>query len=215
MPTFNAPTKTVGNVMADVKRTFGDESGIVLEDNDIVTWINTAIQDIIEHNGVLKGRVTFSTIENQQEYPLQQYNIQDIDSVIINQHRIQPVSWAQAQELLYDGQSPTDPGDPTLWWVFEGQLTLWPTPQGVQDVTLYFSARATAVTNSPAALLPLPDKYFPRIVEAVLASAYEMNEDWNAAQAKRQQFDSSISRMGQEEKDFSANEYPFITSVDW
>ena len=215
MPTFNAPTKTVGNVMADVKRTFGDESGIVLEDNDIVTWINTAIQDIIEHNGVLKGRVTFSTIENQQEYPLQQYNIQDLDSVIINQHRIQPVSWAQAQELLYDGQSPTDPGDPTLWWVFEGQLTLWPTPQGVQDVTLYFSARATAVTNSPTDLLPLPDKYFPRIVEAVLASAYEMNEDWNAAQAKRQQFDSSISRMGQEEKDFSANEYPFITSVDW
>jgi len=215
MPTYSPPTKTVGDVMNDVKRTFGDESGIVLEEDDIVRWINTAAEEIVDRNYVLKARADLSTVSGQQEYPIQQLNIAEIDSVIIDNVAIQNVSFQQAQELLYDGRTPDEGGNPQIWWIFEGQLVFWPVPQGVNRITIFYSAKPRQVTNDPALPLALPDKYYPRIVEHVLRSAYEMDEDWQAAQAKQAQYDAGINRMGQEERDAASAAYPFTTSLEW
>lgn len=215
MPSYSPPTRTVGEVITEVTRTFGDTSGIVLTTDDIVRWINDASTEIVERNLVLKAQATIPTVPNQQDYPLQQFNIQEIDSVVYQGRLVENLSFAQAQEWLFDGSNTTAPGNSVFWWMFDGSLSMWPVPQGTEPITLYYAAKPMKVINDPKALLPLPDKYYPRVVEYVLSRAQEMDEDWQSAQQVRTRFDSSVTRMGQEEKDAASNEYSYITEIDW
>ena len=67
---YNIPTKTGLDVAAAVKRTFGDESGVQLVDNDIVNWINQAQVHIASSTRVLKTKATTSLISGQNTYSL-------------------------------------------------------------------------------------------------------------------------------------------------
>ena len=40
-------TKTVSDIATDVKRTFGDEAGVQVNDTDIARWINSAQIEIV------------------------------------------------------------------------------------------------------------------------------------------------------------------------
>jgi hypothetical protein len=61
MSAYSPPTRTVGEVIKDVTRKFGDEAGIELENADIVRWINDAMDTIVARNNVLKARAKINT----------------------------------------------------------------------------------------------------------------------------------------------------------
>lgn len=211
---YSVSTKTVQDVILAAKRQFGDESGVQIQDADVIRWINDAQTAINERNKVLKTTSSIVTVPGQGEYLLPNQRILQIESLTLDGHLIPNVPFSTAQERL----SAIDPGNarqaiPQLWYVWAGRIALWPTPAGMQTLKLFYTRQATAV-QYVTDLLGLPDKYYPTILAYALQQAYELDENFQAAQVKGTQFDQDVARMLDEERRGQQMTYPIINLVD-
>ena len=212
---FSTITRTVGEVMLSVKRKFGDESGVQLEDSDIVAWINDAQEAIVTKNKILKARSRITAMEGQASYTFPNENIHQIESVLYNGRRITNMSTAQAEEVI----SETDPegveqGEPQFWYEWAGELTFWPIPNIGGSITLRYTAKPAKVDGGSTTLLSVPDSYYQDVVNFVLKQAYEMDENESMMQAKGQEFEASLAARGEEERTAQSMTYDTITIVD-
>lgn len=211
---YLAGTKTAMDVINALKRQFGDESGVQVQDSDTIRWINDAQAVINERNKVLKTAASTTTVPGQKEYTFPGDNIVQIESLTLDGQLIPNVPFSQAQERL----SALDPnldfeGSTRFWYVWGGKLTLWPVPQGMQTLKLFYT-RAVATIQFATDKLDLPDKYYPQILAYCLQQAYELDENFQAAQVKGTQFDQDVARMMDEERRGQQMTFPTINLVE-
>lgn len=215
---FKAPTKKASDVANYVKRQFGDESGVQVTDADILRWINSAQEEIVSNNQVLKATATKTTTADTYSYQLGiDVNIQYINSLHIDGVKILYMNFNEAEELILK-QDPTRVvrARPEFWYEWAGVVYLYPTPDAGYTLTIYYHPTPTPVTQLTDSL-SLPDNYFNRIIEYVMAQAFELDENFGAAQTKSNQFDSKLVSMSLDENRTSVDTYPLITirPEDW
>jgi hypothetical protein len=210
---YSPSTRNVNDVMIAVKRAFGDESGVQLQDSDIIMWINSAQAEINKRNKVMKAKSTQASTIGQSDYTFPAANILQIESLHYNGMLLPNMSLAQAEEDFLASNTPIT-GEPVLWYEFGGTFTLYPTPPTTQQIALYYTMVPDKVTIATD-LLKLPDKYYEQIVAYVLQQAYEMDEDWNASQAKATQFNDALMQMGEEERTAQNMVYDRVTVVEY
>lgn len=210
---YQVPTRTVLDVKKSITRTFGDESGVQIEDNDILMWINDATEEITNRNKILKGTATINSVVGQSTYTFPAIQIHEVESIHYDGGILPNMTFQQAEEsLIGDGTILTQQGEPELWYEWGGSFTLWPVPATVKVITLYYTLRPVRVTTT-GDTLKIPDKYYQNILNYALQKAYELNEDWQASQVKGQQFDASVADMGEEERTAQNMTYPIITLI--
>lgn len=198
--TFDPITRTVLDVIQAVKRQFGDESGVQIEEGDIIRWVNDAQDVIVARNKVIKARATLRTIGGEADYRFPTEDVHQVESLHVNGAYIPHVDFSTAERrILVEDPSRVSTGDPALWSDWGGRFILWPTPDKDSRIDLYFTKRPRKITSSEE-LLGVPDKYYQDVVRFVLQNAYEMDEDYKASQMKREQFDESLLSMGEEER---------------
>jgi len=211
---FAPITRTVTEVMKAVKRKFGDESGVQLEDADIMAWINDAQDVIVTKNKILKAKSVISTAAGVRNYLLPTEGIQQIESLLYNGQQLPNMSVAQAEESI----SQTDlnfeeTGNPLFWFEWAGEITLWPTPVENGSLTLRYSMKPAPVT-SPSSLLSVPDTYYQDVVTFVLKQAYEMDENESMMATKGAEFEASLANRIDEERTAQTMTYGVITIID-
>lgn len=216
MSVFGTPTKTVQDVLRQVQRKFGDESGVQLEDPDVLMWVNDAARAIVTENRILKVTATTPLVSGQRDYTFSSLTkpIFAIDSLLIDGQRIGYLSVAQAEESI----SQVDPanaeqGFPQFWYEYGGTVTFWPTPNTAGTITLRYTARPTPVTLLTD-ILPVPDDYFEDVCNYVLKQAYEMDENAGMAQMKGEEFATSLTKRGEEARASQYMTYETITVYD-
>lgn len=196
-------TKTYGALAQDVKRRFGDESGVQLEDADILRWANDGQQQIVTENKVLRSKATSPLVAGTYDYDFPSIDIHAITSIHVNGSPIRNLPFEDAEQtIMASDPDRTQAGTPAFWFLWDDTFTLWPTPDANGTITLYFTRPATALTGNPSDLLDVSDKYYSALVNYVLQQAYEMDEDWQASQAKEAQFKTALAE--QREEDFLA-----------
>lgn len=207
-------SRTVQNVMTVVKRQFGDESGVQLEDSDVINWVNDAQDTIVNRNRVLKAKSTTAITAGQSTVTFPDLRIIQIESVHYNGRILPNMSFVEAEQKIStsDPQS-SESGTPLFWYEWAGTMTLWPTPNAEGSLDLYYSAFPTRVTGATDPL-SLPDKYFEDICRYVMQQVYEMDQDWQGSQAKQQQFDASVNDLGEEERTSQHATYDSIVVMD-
>lgn len=207
-------SRTVQNVMTVVKRQFGDESGVQLEDSDVINWVNDAQDTIVNRNRVLKAKSTTAITAGQSTVTFPDLRIIQIESVHYNGRILPNMSFVEAEQKIStsDPQS-SESGTPLFWYEWAGTMTLWPTPDADGSLDLYYSAFPTRVTGATDSL-SLPDKYFEDICRYVMQQVYEMDQDWQGSQAKQQQFDASVNDLGEEERTSQHATYDSIVVMD-
>lgn len=210
---YNNPTKTVANVANSVKRLFGDESGVQLVDNDIITWTNEAQQAIADSTKVLKAKATTSMVAGTNTYSLSSITpkILQIESLLVNGRRIGNMSVAQAEETI----SQSDPlaeeeGFPAFWYEWAGEITFWPKPNLNAEILIRYTANPDVV-SALTDLLSLPDEFFSDVVNFVLKRAYEMDENESMMNYKRQEFENSMMELTDEERQAQNMTYETLT----
>lgn len=206
---------TAQNVADRIKRTFGDESGVQVTTPDIIGWINSAQLEICSKTDVLKGVANAVSVAGQAEYPnldAQDAGINNIFSVKYKGIKLKFMSWQDFEAYVSENDPlRTTRATPEFWSRWGDQLSLFPTPESSGDaITVYFTA-LPAVISTLADSLSLPDNYFNRIVEHVLSSAYEMDENFGAHEAKLNQFDARLLTMGDEDEAPADDFYPVIS----
>lgn len=210
---YGPSTRTVNDVMRAVKRTFGDESGVQLEDADIFMWVNDAQEEIVKRNKIIKTTATATAIAGQADYTFPTEDILQIESLHVDGQKLQNMPFAQADEDFINKDNAAESGTPVLWWEWGGTFTLWPAPSSALTIKLFYTKKPARITASTD-LLSVPDKYYRQVVDYVLQQAYEMDEDWQASQVKAQQFDSGLLDMAEEERTAQQMTYPTITIID-
>lgn len=211
---YEVPTKTVQNVQDFVFRQFGDESGVQITGDDIVRWVNSAQGEINQRNRVLRTKATTTATPGQEGYAAPSDTLQ-IEGVLYNGKLIPNMDFITAQEFISreDPQNDIQLPFPRFWYVWSGSFVFWPTPQAAYPITMFYTRKPVQVAQSTD-LLDLPDKYFEVIVAYVMKQAYEMDEDWEAVQAKAGEIEQRIGLYNGEESEGSDLSYSTISLVE-
>jgi hypothetical protein len=213
-------TKSVADVILEVERIFGDESGVQITSSDIVRWINAAQLEVAMRNPeILPAVALVNSVAGQADYPLLANipNVLTIQSIHFNGVPVKHMQFQEAEEYLMKGTDvftsnpPTD--SPMFWYERAGVVTFYPAPSTTtsQTIKVYFNKRPETV--NPNSLLSLSDHYYNGIVAFVLEQAYLLDENPQLAGVVAAKFDSAVTRMA-ERTETQSDYYPFITAVD-
>lgn len=214
-------THVVSEVVTYVERQFGDEAQIQVDSADIIRWINAGQREIITNNSSVNEAVAIADITNGRgNYPLDADSafkgIQNITSVLVQGVPLKGMTFQEALTYLQK-ESPVRTGKPTIWYQKVGLLNLWPVP--TEDITqglqIYFTKAAADVT-AVGDKIGIPDNFYNALVQYVMQQVYEMDENFQAAAAKAQQFDKSVN-LQQNRSDVQDAYFPNIQGdpEDW
>lgn len=206
-------SKTALNVADHVKRQFGDPDGRQITNNDILGWINIAQQEIISQNPILKETLVDTTVAGQDLYTYPTDEVQYIESIHVNGVPLTPYTFQEAQQyiLSHTPTPSTNNSVPAVWYERNGSIYLYPTPSSAWSLRMFYVKRPEDLTNpNMSELLSIPDRYFQRIVDLVLAKAYQLDENWEAAQFKQSEYFSGMNLLANQENVAQTNTYPTI-----
>lgn len=210
---LNTTTKTVNDVLTDVKRTFGDESAVQVSDADIIRWINVAQREILITNRILRATGTTDITAGVSTYQMIALKIVSIQSIHYKGRKLQNRSFQEAEEYIQK-QDPllTVNSDPILWYEWGGTINLYPVPTDtvVGGLVVYYIKEPTLLTVA-ADLLSVPDSYYESVVRYVMARAYELDEDTEGIQLKMGAFTAGLNSLSDQETDANNDVYPRIT----
>jgi|TARA_R100000482_G_scaffold124710_2_gene78542 hypothetical protein len=207
-------TRTLGDLTQNVKRIFGDEAGVQLDNADITRWVNDAQMEIVTSNKALKARSSISTVAGQASYTFPDVKIQQIASLHYDNAPIPNVPFAQAeQQILTQDPQQEEMGVPSFWYEWDGTLSLWPKPDAAAPLTLYYTAYPEEMSGSSDEFLGVPDKFYNSVVDYVLAKCYEMDEAFDASQLAEQRFRTALEAQMEDERQAAHMVYPVIQEV--
>jgi hypothetical protein len=211
---YSAPTKTVGDVYSQVKRVFGDESGVQLTNEDIARWVNEAQVDIAKQNQVLQTTATINMIGGTATYSLSAVTprIDSVASILLDGRRVGDIPVSQAEESI----SLADPegletGAPQFWYSWGGDITFWPIPNKNYTMLIRYTAEPTVVTTTTTDLLSVPDECFTDVCNYVLMRAYEMDENAEMMAVKQAEYSTSVAERGESEREAATMTYGTAT----
>lgn len=209
-------TRTFGALALDIKRIFGDESGVQLDDSDIQRWANSAQMEIVTSNKAIKARSTSLSVVGQATYTFPDVQIQQVASLHYDNMRLENVPFAEAERYVmsYDPEQ-IETGTPRIWYEWDGEFTVWPKPDDVKTFTLYFTAYPDELTGDTAQALSVPDKFYNAVVDYILSKAYEMDEDMQASGMAEQRFRAALEGQMEDERQAQHMTYPVILEVDY
>lgn len=209
----------VTDVATRVRRTFGDDAGVQITDDDLIRWINDAQLQVTTDNEQLLETVATANIVNAQADYTMPTDIDTLRSLKYNNFRLRSLSFAEFDEYI-DGFKATvsqggyGNGTPEVFMVFGGTVTLFPTPnQNITNGLTIYYAKFPATVATLADSLGLPTRYHNSIVQYCLQQAYELDENPQMASFKAGQFSAQVQKLKNQEKDTTTEYYPTITTL--
>lgn len=212
----------LGDVKIRVRRQFGDESSVQIQDDDIARWANDALMHVVQNNeGLLEAVATIDIVTNVQDYPFptDMFVLSGLTyraSSDLSYIHLQGYSFQEFNSYV-DGWDGTlyGPARPFVYTVFANTLKLFPIPNldAPAGVKVFYNRKpATLVADND--ILDLPLIYHNSVVNFCLQQAYEMDENFQAATQKGAQVTSDLQinrdkANGQKNKET----YPVIVAM--
>lgn len=212
----------LGDIKTRVKRQFGDESGVQVTDADIVRWVNDAQRDIVMQNEeLLEKTATIDSVATQQSYdfPSDLFILRSIrykGSLDDGYRHLKYLNLQQFDELLdgWDSNSLLSADSIAVGWYtsYESKIYLYPTPNEsiVGAIKILYSRLPVDVAND-VDNLDLPIYYHNAVSNYCLQKAYELDEDFDAANFAAQQVQADVKLNKEKEKIDNAEFYPVIS----
>ena len=214
MPTTGEIYSLTGTRLStDVKDKFGDTGNVQITDAMILRWINNGVRSIVAQNPFLKMTAQTNLIAGQNVYSLGESfttaRVMQWDSITVQGRPLQFLPWAEFQKIIAGTPAAEAEGRPTIASDFGGTLTLWPVPNETiaNGLVLYFSAYPAEMADI-AATLPLPDRFYNALLDYVHAQALELDDNFEAAQAKYAQHEVHVQRQFNREDRIATAFYP-------
>lgn len=205
-----------------VKRQFGDESGVQVTDTDVMMWLNDAIREaVIQNNSINIKRKTVAALAGQvlcklpdPENLVGVRSIQyrgDSNSPYISLEYLPPTAFDQ---LFPDWNSGTSTGSPCFYTsASTSQFKVFPAP-AVND-GLGFSVEYNSFfceVEDLTVAMDISARYYQYLVEYCLMKAYEMDENWEAADRKASFIQSTLNVLSSDDGNQHQATYPVIST---
>lgn len=200
----------VSDVVTRVQRQFGDEASVQIDEADIIRWINDCAKDLAVQNDLGQAVAT-----QPSQIGTEIYAVPDgcfaIRSIYYNQRKLDFYT-RQEYDAYVNINDPEElaTGTPILYTRFVDDLLLYPKPDTVENIKIWYFKRPDPVTTSTDTL-PFAEEYHSRFVEYCLQQAYQTDEDWDAAERMRGQLEDNMAKLKQLEDSDEEEFYPSIT----
>jgi hypothetical protein len=209
----------VSDVITRVRRVFGDEAAVQVQDADIIRWINDGQIEIVKNNDSALQKIGFvDLVANQATYAL------PTDLLILRSLRYKYSTDLSFTNLRYKNMQEFDevvdgwdgtafgPAPPQVFTMYEGKAILFPTPDqsfvgGLK--VLYNQKPADVVGTSDAISLPLI--YHNTIRSYCLWQASLLDDDRDPAILYRSDFQDDMKNLQNNENTDAVATYPIIT----
>lgn len=211
---FTDATLHVSDVLSHIKRQFGDEAAVQITDSDIIRWVNAGQAEIFRRSEPIKSSMTADIVAGQATYSFPG-DILRVQALLFNGLPLRQLSSQEAEEYILDEDpNSTAAGSGIIWYEWGGTFTIYPTPDtdSANGLTIQY-IRKPAIVDAATDLLSIPDTYYNRLIEYVLQQAYEMDENFQAAELKGTQFTQNLESHTNPENTIG-NTYPTITVLD-
>lgn len=213
----------VSDIITRVRRTFGDEAAVQVQDADVIRWINDAQLEIVKHNDAALQKTSFiNLVANQSSYTL------PTDLFLIRTLRYRFSDMLSFSNLVYRNMQEFDEsidgwdgsaynnGNPIYYTMYEGKALLFPTPN--QSVTnglkVLYNQKPTDVVNTGDSL-SLPIIYHNTVVKYCMWQASLLDEDHEPAQMYGATFQQDMNKLQGREVNEATATYPSITVMDF
>lgn len=208
-------TRTVQEIITATNRQFGDEAEIQVSSADIIRWINQAQNEIaISNTTINEGMASANIVQDQDKYALLSdpafADVARVHTVLYEGRPVKNISFQEA--LVFIGSSTSKgSGDPQFYYIKNGTLVFFPIPDHnvTGGLTLHFTKTPKQVVTA-GDKLTVPDTFYNAVLQYVIAQAMELDENYQAAQVKLQQFEKSVN-IQQNETIEQEGYYPSIT----
>lgn len=204
-------THTANDVASYVKRQFGDESGVQVTDQDIIRWINMGQTEIFRRNKPIKKTGTADLVAGQYKYTFPT-DVMQVEKLRVKGITIEQLSFQEAEEYINRVDPVTaSTALPKVWYDYGGSFMFYPIPDtsSVGGIELFYVPEPTSISVITSQL-SVPDAYYNRLLEYVMAQAHELDENFTASQVKSTQFQSGLDIQNLED-DNIRNTYPRVT----
>jgi hypothetical protein len=210
---IEAYTRTAQEVIEAVTRQVGDEAEVQFSQSDIIRWINQGQLEIsIKNSTINEAMAVTNIVANQDKYPILAdaafADLNKLQTILYDGYPLKNMTFTEAMDYIINGEE--NSGTPTIWYVKTGVLNLWPKPDTAitGGLTIYYNKRPAKITSA-GQFLSVPDSFFNAILQYVIGQALELDENWQAAGVKQQQFEVSVNSQQYMTVDQSAS-YPTI-----
>lgn len=215
----------ITDVISRIKRQFGDESGVQVTDDDVIRWINDAQNEAVTQLPfLLKETTTFGSVADQQTYSLP-VNLADIEvmkfksSGMDSFYNLRGVPSKNLNEYIDTWEGTDFSGDPLYYTKGSenGSIRVFPVPDNALGLFKLDYGRYPTDVVSAGSTIDLPIYFHPYVVEFCLMKAYEMDEEWEAADRKAAYVQSTLDANAHRDNDVSKEVYPSVipTSSDY
>jgi len=207
------------DVIIRVRRTFGDEAAVQVEDDDIIRWINDAQVEIVKRNDAALQKTDFiNLVANQATYVLPTdllilRSLRYKYSGMLSYSNIRYKNMQQFDETM-DGWDGTLYGasSPEFFTMYEGKAILFPVPDQSSTLglkVLYNKKPVDVVIASDALSLPLI--YHNTIFTYCMWQASLLDEDHEPAVMYQSTFQDDLSILSNKETSDPVATYQTIT----
>jgi hypothetical protein len=155
-------------------------------------------------------------VAGQSEYSFPNDKVQYIEAIYIDGRPLQPMSPQAFREfvLTQDPRRSAVAKYPEVWYERNGIITFYPTPETsfTNGLKLEYVKMPTPITYiSTSQILSIPDRYLNELVNYVMTQALELDENFTAADYKRNQFREGLDRQSQRENITQIAQYHQLT----
>jgi hypothetical protein len=189
-------TRTAQEVFDAVTRQVGDEAEIQFTTSDIVRWVNQGqLEIVIKNSTINEASAVTNIVSGQDKYPILSdaafAELNKVNTILYDGRPLKNLTFQEAMEYIIGNASD---GIPSIWYIKTGVLNLWPKPNTniTGGLTIYYTKKPKKITTL-GEILSVPDTFFNAILQYVISQAMEMDENWQAAAVKAQQFEVSVN----------------------
>lgn len=196
----------VSDIITRVRTTAGDKDALQFTDQDVMRWINDAMQEVAADNQLLQKIATTATVAGTDNYAIPT-DILKLHSVRLDGRKIRVTTLNDAEQD-YGFEEP-ERGDPSLCYVWAGFIKFLPIPDRVQDLEVVYTRNPTDVTavgNTPE----LPPMYHQRLMDYCLAQVAQMDDDMDRYNIKMNEFRTGVQNL-KDHPEWEHDAYPYIT----
>lgn len=213
----------VSEIITRVRRVFGDEAAVQIEDDDIIRWINDAqIEIVMKNDSALQKTDFVNLVAGQGTYVL------PADLLLLRSLRYKYSDMASFSALRYQNMQQFDESidgwdgsfynqsHPILFTMFEGKATLFPVPDqsSTGGLKVLYSQRPTPVVASVDSLA-LPLIYHNTVFMYCMWQASLLDEDHEPAMMYRSNFQSNVTDLINKENQDPVQKYQTITVMEY
>lgn len=200
-------------ILTRVKNVFGDTAAVQIDDVMMLDWVNDGQTDICRKAECLESVYSTNIVVGTDAYGYPPDFIKE-QRVTVNGYKVKRTT-KQGLDVLYADRavSPVN-GTALFYFHYNRKFNLYPKPDvAITNGLVVWYIRNAAVLTAVGQTPEIPAIFHEDLVKFCMVKAYELDEQWSAADRKKQDYEAALMQTIYDSQNLQAESYPSVACL--